>query len=449
MKGWNKEKIETRIKDLAGKLGKTPRTKDWDAPGLPSSANICLFLKTSWNQLLKDCGLEPNIEYGEWTPQNLVEKFLRLLREKAIPPLIKAFNSHPELPSSGVVNSLFGSWGNFLKACGSEAITAHLLWYQWQYVCEEIAVFLYGKKILIQSAKGKIKGRPDIIVPNNKLIIDAMTSPYVCSQKTKEIKNYSKGHKVELWCLFPFGKKYPGVTYRYATELKQIINLPIILKKTIDELENKFNSETLKDSLFQKLKIVLSDPYTRPKIRDFPKFGLKSVGVYERVFSLKFVEILKLLNLSLRKAPLKKFSNDALITDLKCLYFKKKVPLNDRIIRKFSTHDKRTFSTHFGGLEQACIQAGVPFNRLRRVGRNPVSTKDWPYERVLARIMELQKHFDRRPTAHEWNSPDVPDINAILVKFGVKWNKLIEDSGMKPNIRMLKARKEFYCESIL
>lgn len=368
-KKWTYQKVIKKIKRLSKKIGKTPTAYEMNVKGQPGIHSLLKKFGKTWNNLLKDAGITPNIEYGVWTKKKLKNQFLELLDKKAVIPSKNAIEESEELPSSRVIRSLFSDFGKFFKYCGIKALSKHLTWYQWEKCCEEIAMVKFGSKAVETQVTDKyVKGRPDIIIKKKRLIIDAMTTPYVGPLKLKQIKDFSKGYKLEFWCLFRHGRKHKDVKYRYANELINTKGLKPRTKKIIKELSENFYSETFLEQLLAGLREIYENEGVIPIAKKLPNYNLPTWLVYKNAFG-SFENARKLAGIPV-KPLLHRHTNEELMQCLNELYKTHNEPISDKLIRKKCNIDRRTFIKRFGSIESACNKANLPFtNRIYRLGK--------------------------------------------------------------------------------
>jgi hypothetical protein len=126
--GWTKRLFKEELNRLAEKLGRIPTTSDWYESGLPSVVSFTYKWGKPWTALVEEAGLTPRVKYG-WTRERLKRQFLNLLRQGKILPLRESFNHCEQLPSTGVIRNVFGSFRAFLDECGIEAISKQSLCY--------------------------------------------------------------------------------------------------------------------------------------------------------------------------------------------------------------------------------------------------------------------------------------------------------------------------------
>jgi hypothetical protein len=157
------------------------------------------------------------------------DELIEILRnwtiKKGVAPRTYDFDSDPKLPCSRTYSDRFGSWQNaFQVALGSDVdnfLQGYRFWRRWQRLCAALARKLYSR--VEANTIQDVEGLVDIYVPNEKLIIDAMTSSYEHSHKESEVERYTKsGNRLEFWCLNRGRHEYshPKLTYVYSDELK-------------------------------------------------------------------------------------------------------------------------------------------------------------------------------------------------------------------------------------
>ena len=357
--GWTKRRFKEELGRLAEKLGRIPTTSDWYKSGLPSAISFTHKWKKPWNALVEESGLTPRVKYG-WTRERLKREFLKLLRQGKVLPLRESFNQCEQLPSTAVARDLYGSFKAFVHECGIEGITKQSLCYQWEYCCEQIAQRLYGN-IVVQSLDTHVHGRPDVVVPERKLIIDAMTTAYMVPHKLSEIRRYHKGYELEFWCLFRIGKEHPGICYRYADELLKTKGIPSSVKKIGRELMRAYRSPAYRQELLDILSRYYADTGKIPMYAQLHEIGAPTGRIYYREFG-KFEKVLELAGIP-QRPPHLRHTEEELVQYLRAVYQEKQRPLSPKDLRRTGI-SIRTIASRLGSFDKGCKQAGVPCKRL-------------------------------------------------------------------------------------
>lgn len=384
--GWTKRRFKEELSHLADKIGRIPTASDWYKSGLPSAISFTWKWKKSWNELVEEAGFTPRVKYG-WTKGRLKRQFLKLLRQGKILPLRESFNHCERLPSTGVTRNLFGSFRAFLHECGIEAISKQSLCYQWEYCCEQIARHLFGD-VVSQSLDTHVEGRPDIVVPDRKLIIDAMTTAYMVPHKSSEIRRYQKGYELEFWCLFKIGNEHPGIRYRYADELLQTKGIPPTAKKIARELLRTFRSPTYRKELIAILSRYHADTGKIPTAKQLHSIGAPTWAIYRREFG-SFEKALELAGCP-ERPPHMRHTEKGLVHYLRKTCREHKWPLSPKDLRRAGI-DRRTIVNRLGSFEKACERAGIPYRRL-------VITKRLSDDDILHIIREV--HVQTKAPVH-------------------------------------------------
>jgi len=358
--GWTKRTFKETLTRLANDLGHLPTTAEWYDHGYPSPSAFLYKWGKDWNRLVEEAGFVPVSKTG-WTKEKLKRQFLMLLRQGKVLPLRLSVNQCGQLPSTGVIKARFGSFRAFLYDCGIEAISEHALCFQWEYCCEQIARHLFGK-IVSQSLDTHVEGRPDIIVPDRRLIIDAMTSAYLDPQKKSEIRRYQNGYELEFWCLFRIGKEDPGIRYRYAEEMLEERGIPPIAKKIGLELLRTFRSPTYREELIAVLSRYHAETGKIPTAKQLRSIGAPTWAIYHREFG-SFEKALELAGCPERQRH-QRHTEEDLLQHLRSIHTQRGRPLSPKDLRSNGGINIRTSVNRFGSYEKTCARAGIPWRRL-------------------------------------------------------------------------------------
>jgi len=119
--GWTQRRFKEELGRLAKSLGRIPTTEEWYESGLPSVVSFTYKWWKPWTKLVEEASLTPRVKNG-WAKERLKRQFLKLLYQGKTLPLRESFNHCEQLPSTGVIRSIFGSFRAFLHECGIDAI---------------------------------------------------------------------------------------------------------------------------------------------------------------------------------------------------------------------------------------------------------------------------------------------------------------------------------------
>jgi len=404
--GWTKRRFKEELNRLAEKLGRIPTTSDWYKSGLPSAISFTYKWEKPWNALVEEAGLTPRVKYG-WTKERMKREFLKLLRQGKVLPLRESFNQCEQLPSTTVARELYGSFKALVHECGIEGITKQSLCYQWEYCCEQIARCLYGN-IVVQSLDTHVEGRPDIVVPERKLIIDAMTTAYRVPHKLSEIRRYQKGYELEFWCLFRIGKEHPGICYRYADELLKTKGIPSSVKKIGRELMCQYRSPAYRQELLDILSRYHENTGKIPTYAQLHKIGAPTGTIYNREFG-KFEKVLEIAGIP-QRPPHVRHTEEELVEYLRIVYREKKRPISPKDLRRTGI-SRRTIVSRLGSFEKGCELAGIPYRRL-------VPTKRLSDDGILRTICEIHQKSKLPVHARSVVSTRKIKLDSIVKRFG-------------------------------
>jgi hypothetical protein len=457
----NTKVVIQRVKSLYKKYSRVPTKwiyeKEYRDLG---PAYIRRVLRLKWSRLLIKSGFDPNLRYySELDKQLLIDLFESLAKKIKRTPRIQDFGAKNSIPSFPTYTKVFGNYDNLLMITGMSKNAGKYgkYWRMWERFCEEAAGALYGDITTQKAIKTGNRKRPDILVKNKNLRIDAMTSAYLQGRKGTSIIKYTEdGFNVELWCIFSGNEiKHERVKYIYPKELtKQLkkIGRMDLVKRCLDFEKNdvsilKEAGFYTKDELIRKYKKLAQELGKAPTSKDIDKCKFLP---HSTTFLSHFKNLGKLARItgfSPNKILATEYSEEYLLNHLRKLRKK----LNHRI-RKTDIKFKpgvRVYRTVFGTINKALAKAD-----LERLRPQQYSDKE-----LKEHILDLYNQLKRTPISRDFRGIEgKPSYECYTRRFPNKsWKNIIICYGIEyktkremrriPRSLLLQKGKEFYMKN--
>ena len=147
---------------------------------------------------------------GYWTKENIINRLRALAAEHGENYLRVDNLQKKEGDLAGAMWKEFGSIKEAIEAAGFDYLKIRgemfgnpKIWRSWEKCCKEIAEVIYpDTKIYPQKRLGQTKKRPDLQIPEKKLIIDSKTNAWEVVGIEEDTNNYLPYcQKLEFWCL--------------------------------------------------------------------------------------------------------------------------------------------------------------------------------------------------------------------------------------------------------
>jgi len=217
---WTKEDLLNKLIKKANQIGKTPTQKNIDKdPLMPAKGNYGKYFG-SFTNAVRLAGLDVNYNHSKQELINLLQKLSKQLNRT---PTRTDMNKAKGYPSYTPFVEKFGS---YTAACLRAGLIPNdgrnnKIWQGWEKHCIDMAKIIH-KDIEIKK-DNIVDGIPDIHIKDKKLFIDAKTCGY--KEFKEQVKKYCKNeHKLEFWCIFKgMENRSKKVKYIYADELAKMM----------------------------------------------------------------------------------------------------------------------------------------------------------------------------------------------------------------------------------
>ena len=416
----SKEEYMEEIKKFAKLLGRVPLLEDYknypEAPSLGSITHVFGPL----NRLYRNLGWK-FVRQGRYTEEELLYYLNEFKIKHGRPPLFKEFNNGRGYPDATIYARTFGTWKEALAKVGLKPIDDYRgrLYMKWQNFCEDVATALYGKVICQRYIEGI--GYPDIYVPKENLIIDAMTSPYNHANKIRQSELYPKHAKrVEFWCLFEEGKKIENlkIIYIFPNDIililenknelelkKRLINF---IKIRNDALKNEPDFYT-KKNLLRRIKKYYNETGKIPSTKDWKILDNEpSITTYCKFFGSWS---------NAKRIALGKTNSYHNLTDIDILNFIKEFV---KIYGYVPTENDFNNNPNFPSASTVSKKLGGWVAAVKLAGFKPYIDTTLTKEVFLMRLKEYYYINKKSPQAREFKQ---------YQKFG-KFNDLLREAGI-------------------
>jgi hypothetical protein len=349
-------------------LGSVPKASHFSgSKSLPSQSRFRDHFG-SYANAVEAANLALPIVYIAKDKNKVIEGIRALHRELKRNPTTKDIDSCSYLPSYSSLKKFFPTIGDLYEAANLPQTNNKIVWLKWEKTCEKIAQCLYGN-IIRQNSK-IFKGRPDIYIPHEKLVVDATTRGYKIKRKSNQISNYIKdGTRLEFWCIAKHEEYVdPGLKYVYIDEL-------------IDRLRNKKKF------------------YWAKRLLDF---NLESGEFYTKQDVIRAIK--RMAKLKRRKPYAADFSKG-----------------NPFFL------SKDTFRIHFPDFNSALVASG--FGQRKFGSENKYTKKS-----IIKKLQDLKVKLGRHPTAIDIRTEkDCPNPPTIKRYFG-SFNNGLKAAGLKKSL---------------
>lgn len=459
----NTKIVIQRVKSLYKKYSKVPTKEIYEKEYRDSGpAYIRTVLKLKWSELLIKSGFDPNLKYyGESDKQLLINLFESLAKKIKRTPRIQDFGANNSIPSFPTYTKVFGNYDNLLMITGMSKNTGKYgkYWRMWERFCEEAAGALYEDITTQKAIKTGNRKRPDILVKNKNLRIDAMTSAYLQGRKGASIIKYTEdGFNVELWCIFRGNEiKHERVMYIYPEELtgrlKKIGRIDLV-KRCLDFEKNdvsilKEAGFYTKDELIRKYKKLAQELGKAPTSKDIDKCKFLPHSTTFLSHFENLGKLARIIGFNPNKILATEYSKGYLLNHLRKLRKK----LNHRVrktdIENNAPPGVRVYRNVFGTINNALAKAEL--ERLRPQRYSDKELKEY--------ILGLYNQLKRTPVSHDLRRrKGKPSYECYTRRFPNKsWKNIVNyyrieyktkrEMRRTPRSFLLQKGKEFYMKN--
>lgn len=317
------------------------------------------------------------------------------------------------------------TWLDILKLAGLKTIQMDKVWIAWEYLVSVACEKLY-RNCLFQPVD-LIKGyRPDIVLVDEKTVIDAATSNYNHPHKLRQfIKARNAGYNVEYWCLYRTTEKginQDKLIYVYVDEIVRKLQEVGEFTLATDMTTLLEQHDTYAQKLIEHRKLYIKQKLIEarillgrtPKIDDLAAIsGMPSYNQIVKIFGT-FNEALRFSQIPIGRKTIPVYDEKLAIKELlEAIDELGKIPSYSEFDALRKTYSTKVYKKYFGGMRKCLEAQGIDV---------PAMLEKMKKDKLNKQIETIKAFYlthNKMPNAHDYKvNKKLPSHNWVLKHFG-------------------------------